>query len=206
MTSFKSLSLIQMGFIILVAGCASETNLLPTLLTDSNRDGAINEDDGAVGGGALETLVLANIDDDDNDTVVDGWDAVVNGNGDSLDITRITLSQTPDLSDDANVYIYVKSATSAKRVNIWQLSPEPVTILSHGEHDAISIPAQSLAEGPMTLGIEGLATRSPIWDGRIELVLEVRDGPTDYTPAELVLTPPKGAVRDAQNGVWELQR
>ncbi len=198
----KYASALGLGFMVLSIGCAGEPNLLPTVLTDSNRDGAINDQDAATDAPALETLVLANIDDDNNDSMVDSWDAEINGNADSLDITRVTIGQTPDLPEDARVYIYVKNATAAKRVNIWQLSPEPIQILSHGNHNAVSIPTQTLIDSSITLGIEGRALRTTTWDGRIELVLEVRGADTQYTPASLTLTAPRGAQGPAQAGVW----
>ena len=122
----KTITLFTLGLLLGLAGCSSGSDLLPIMLSDANRDGAINETDAPTEGtSSLETLILANIDDDDSDGTPDAWDAIINTNPDSLDITRITLGQAPDLPEDAQVYLYVQNATAAKRVNIWQLSPEP---------------------------------------------------------------------------------
>ena len=159
MYHMKYALLIPASFALLIGGCASEPVYLPTVLSDTNRDGAINEADASTAEGSdiFETLVLANIDDDDSDSTVDSWDATINGNTDSLDITRVTIGQTPDLPDDAQVYLYVKNGTAAARVNIWQLSPEPTVLLSHGKTGAVSIPTQTLVNSSVTVGIEGRA-------------------------------------------------
>lgn len=192
------------GFLLLgLVGCSEPSNLLPAFSSDSNRDGAINDGDTVLEGEvAGETLILANIDDDDSDGTVDSWDTIINGNPDSLDITRLTLAKSPDLPSDAKVYLYISSATAAKRVNIWQLSPAPALILSHGSHEAIELPAATLREQGLTLGIEALAVRTTTWDGRVELSVEVREGAAEYQAAALTLTPPKSAVRAAESGVW----
>ena len=192
------------GFLVLgLIGCSGESELLPAFKSDTNRDGAINEDDSVLPGEtAGVTLILANIDDDDSDGTLDSWDNIINGNPDSLDISRMTLAQSPDLPSDAKVYLYVSNATAAKRVNIWQLTPLPAKILSYGSHEAIEIPAATLREQDMTLGIEALALRTTTWDGRVELTVEVREGVTEYQADTLVLTPPKSAVRAAEAGVW----
>ena len=191
-------------FLILgLAGCSGESDLLPAFLSDSNRDGAINDADIIPDGTtATETLILANIDDDDSDGTLDSWDAIINGNPDSLDISRLTLAQSPDLPSDAKVYMYITNATAAKRINIWQLSPAPAVILSHGSHEAIELPADVMRDGDVTLGVEALAARTTTWDGRVELVIEVREGDTEYQAGTLTLTPPQSAVRAPEEGVW----
>jgi hypothetical protein len=104
-----------------------------TVLTDTNRDGAIDDKDTAgltdwalKGRGAF---FIANTDDDDRKGKVDASDKVVNGQSDASDLARILINVSPELLAKA-ARVSVSVATGAERIHLFEKTESGWTLVN----------------------------------------------------------------------------
>lgn len=105
--------------------------------------------------GPLE--LLANIDDDDGDSVRDGLDSVMNGPADQLDFRRVTL----DGQCRGDVALRLEPPSAAEHVHVF----DEERLVLGGTVTKASVPCDV-----RQLFIEARRTRSSLWDGRVTLI------------------------------------
>ena len=145
------------------------------LVGDTNRDGKITEAD-AVGRASWSwqrgALFIANLDDDDLNGVEDYKDSYVNSGGDDRDVALVEIHLAPGVAQSAK-QAYVKVAAGpASMVNLfertygvgngWKILPASGKLSMFPTSWRVGIEAKHFA------GVNG-------WDGRITLLLDVRD-------------------------------
>jgi hypothetical protein len=137
------------------------------VLTDTNRDGVVDETDAAghmewewQGSGAF---VLANVDDDDEKSEPDASDEIVNGATDELDLARILIRGATEAAPGATgASVSVTAGGAQTRVfekmgTGWTLVTGPLSQLAP----------------EIELGIEAKQFADAEWDGFIEVRVEV---------------------------------
>ncbi len=129
---------------VVTAGCASAKFTAETAAADN----------------AL--VMLANIDDDDQDAIRDGLDARLNGDRDLEDLVRLTLSVR--CLGDSHVTLAVVPSSVAQHVRVFQKG-QTWSPLVAGE--------TRMPCGETQLAVEALRTRSQLWDGRASLQVAV---------------------------------
>ncbi len=139
------------------------------VLTDSNRDGVIDDKDAAgftdwvwKGPGAF---FIANMDDDDEDGKVDATDLAVNGANDEKDLARIRVKIPADLLVKAKS-ISATVTAGASQVHLFEKA-------ASGWKAATGALSQVTAD--MELGIEGVQFSAIGWDGFASVRLDLTD-------------------------------
>jgi protein-arginine deiminase len=151
-----------------VAGVAQVAAGL-AVLTDTNRDGAIDGKDTAgltdwtwKGSGAF---FIANTDDDDKKGKVDASDDVVNGMADEKDLARISIDVGPELLAKAS-RVSVSTAMGDQQIHLFEKGASGWTLLK----GALSKPAAH-AE----LGLEATQFADQNWDGFAMVKVDLLD-------------------------------
>jgi protein-arginine deiminase len=139
------------------------------VLTDTNRDGAIDDKDAAgLSDWAWKSsgaFFIANTDDDDKKGKVDATDQVVNGQADEKDLARIAIEVAPELlAKAARVSVSVSGA--AERVHLFEKGEAGWTLLKG---------ALSKAVQHIELGIEATQFADQDWDGFAIVKVDVLD-------------------------------
>jgi len=139
------------------------------VLTDTNRDGAIDDKDTAgltdwawKGGGAF---FIANTDDDDKKGKVDASDEVVNGNADEKDLARISIEVSPELLAKAS-RVSISVPMAAERIHLFVKGEAGWTIVKG---------ALSKAAARTELGLEATQFADQDWDGFAVVKVELLD-------------------------------
>lgn len=140
------------------------------VLTDTNRDGAIDDKDTAgltdwawKGGGAF---FIANTDDDDEKGEVDASDEIVNGQSDASDLARILIHVSPELLAKA-AGISVSVAMGAERIHLFEKGESGWTLVNG---------ALSKVGARVELGVEAMQFADEGWDGFTVLEVDLLDG------------------------------
>jgi protein-arginine deiminase len=138
-----------------------------SVLTDTNRDGQVDEKDtsGFVdwtwkGGGAF---FIANVDDDDEKGETDVSDQIVNGVDDELDLARILIDVSADAALSATG-ISVLVTAGASQTRLFEKA-------SSGWKPVAG--ALSLGQGRIELGIEAKQFADSSWDGLVSVKVEL---------------------------------
>ncbi len=147
-----------------------------SILTDSNRDGHIDESDDLNtpwswnGQGAL---VIPNLDDDDRNGLSDCSDEVINGVTDEKDLTPVIVSfEEKGKGLDKNLQLEISASSESAPVR-WFLSTTAGWVRVENKVSLNSLLEQ--ARNPVQLAIETCAFSSPTWDGFITLSLRSPD-------------------------------
>ena len=156
---------------------APPPSLTIDLDVDTNRDGTIQDtgDESGEDGWTSElgAVFYLNIDDDDGDSAEDHVDAAVNGAADALDLARIVIRQMPSAPSDATLTVNV-AAAAQDRVRVFRNTGGTWSQV-YAAGASFTVTAADAIAGDVELGIEARQRYSPSWDGRVTLVLEVRD-------------------------------
>ena len=151
--------------------------LVVDLDVDTNRDGSVQNAGDETGEESWTTTLGAvfyyNIDDDDNNNFEDHLDTAVNGTADALDLARIFVRQMASVPTDATATLTV-SASAQNRIRVFRNSGGS-WVSEYATGASFTVPIASLIAGDVELGIEARDRYSPSWNGRVTLVLEVRD-------------------------------
>jgi len=144
---------------------------------DTNRNGTVEQPADEAGEdawtAALGAVFYYNIDDDDNNNSEAHLDATVNGAADALDLARIVIRQMPSAPTNATITISV-SAAAQGRVRVFRNSSGSwISVYASGL--SFTVPIADAIAGDVVMGIEARERVSPTWDGRVTLILEVRD-------------------------------
>lgn len=139
------------------------------VLTDTNRDGAVDERDTAglmdwawKGDGAF---FIANTDDDDNKGEVDASDEVVNGQNDEADLARIVVQVGPELLAKA-AGVSVSVAMGAEQLHLFEKSESGWSVVNG---------ALTKVAARVELGIEATRFADEDWDGLALLEVDLLD-------------------------------
>ncbi|MCK5689720.1 hypothetical protein KAI87_10645, partial [Myxococcota bacterium] len=146
---------------------------------DTNRDGTVDDFDDAAEANWQDDqggVLLANVDDDDNDGARDGLDTLFNNAADSEDMTLLVIRDLTGLSAGASVLLSVSPAKAASRIQIFSdIETTPALLYASGENE-VELEASALMGSDVSLLIEASESRSADWDGRATIILRVRDG------------------------------
>lgn len=139
------------------------------VLTDTNRDGAIDEKDTAgltdwawKGSGAF---FIANTDDDDENGEVDASDEVVNGPSDEADLARIAIEVLPELLAKA-AEVSVSVVMGAERLHLFEKGESGWTLVNG---------ALSKVAARLELGMEATQFADEDWDGLTVIKVDLLD-------------------------------
>lgn len=140
---------------------------------DTNRDGVTSAADLAghkTWSWSKGGLLLANVDDDDQDGVPDWQDQVVNGAKDAEDLTRISIYLPETLRrDGAQVYLEV-GGIAQDFINVFQLLPDRQVFIN------LTTPAAlDSSTNKLELAIEAKNFAHQDWDGFADIRIVVRD-------------------------------
>jgi protein-arginine deiminase len=143
------------------------TNLGLAVLTDTNRDGVVDDNDSAGltdwSWKGLGAFLVANVDDDDRKGRVDASDQVVNGPNDEKDLAPIIIKLAPD--------IMAKTTAVAASVNTGTAQ----THLFENTTGGWKLVSGSLSElaSEIQLGIEAVKFADTVWDGFVTVTVDV---------------------------------
>jgi protein-arginine deiminase len=172
---------------------------------DTNRNGTVQEPADEAGEDAwtpaLGAVFYYNIDDDDNSNVVDYFDTAVNGANDALDLARIVVRQMPSLPTTATLTITVSTAARG-RVRIFRNNGGTWS-QEYATGAAFNVPAALAIAGDVEMGIEARERYSPLWNGRVTLVLEARDSTGTLLGTDTVLL--KCAPWIMSSNLWTME-
>jgi protein-arginine deiminase len=139
------------------------------VLTDTNRDGTIDDKDTAgltdwawKGRGAF---FIANTDDDDEKGEVDASDEIVNGQSDASDLARILINVSPELLAKATG-ISVSVAMGAERLHLFEKNESGWTLVNG---------ALSKVGARVELGVEAKRFADEDWDGLTVIKFDLLD-------------------------------
>jgi protein-arginine deiminase len=139
------------------------------VLTDTNRDGEVDDKDTAgltdwawKGSGAF---FIANVDDDDKKGKVDSTDSIVNGSSDEADLARIIIKIPADLLAKTPS-VSVSMTTGAAQTHVFEKTASGWSLVNGAL-------AQSAAQ--IELGLEALRFADADWDGFATLKVELLD-------------------------------
>ncbi len=141
------------------------------LVVDANRNGVLDDtyaewslraEWSATAGASL----LANVDDDDSNHMVDAVDDRVNGEADEADLARVRIAAWPAAPEGAAGTLSVDEV-SASRVRLFKRTNEGWELYA-----GANLSRDELRAG-VEFGIEAKDFPGPMWDGRVELSLSV---------------------------------
>lgn len=165
------------------------------LAADTNRDGAIDdadEQDEDTWTEAHGALFLANLDDDDSNGRQDARDTAVNGNEDVKDLVQVIIRRhggVVDGRDSATLSLEPAGAKNNVRVFL-QSGGRLASLISPEGNAQVTIAPADLLAGDLNLYVEGLNTRTAVWDGRASLRLAVTvDGQVQEDVVSLRVAP-----------------
>jgi protein-arginine deiminase len=148
------------------------------LAADTNRDGKIDDADELDEDSWTEAhgaLFLANLDDDDNNGRQDARDTAVNGNEDVRDLVPVIIRRhggVVDGRDTATLSLEPAGAKNNVRVFL-QSGGRLASLISPEGNAQVTIAPNDLLAGDLQLYVEGLNTRTAVWDGRANLRLAI---------------------------------
>lgn len=165
------------------------------LAADTNRDGTIDdadEQDEDTWTEAHGALFLANLDDDDSNGRQDARDTAVNGNEDLKDLVPVLIRRHGGVvegRDSATLSLEPAGAKNNVRVFL-QTGSRLASLISPEGNSQVTITARDLFAGDLQLYVEGLNTRTAVWDGRANLRLTVTvDGEEQVDVVSLRVAP-----------------
>ncbi len=133
------------------------------LLVDANRDGYINDADGAIDQSVWNkqsgAAFLANLDDDDKDKARDADDDKINGEADSYDLARIVVKGGPDVAAGTAGQITLSAQCGAmpcdptKFVRVFRLAADGKS--GTAEATATILVSATESHAGVSFGIEG---------------------------------------------------
>jgi protein-arginine deiminase len=150
---------------------------------DTNRDGVIDarDDAGEDTFGPLRGAVLiANVDDDDDDGVRDSRDARLSGAADLEDLTPVLVRRIVGLEGHA-VRLALEPEAARAFIRIWRKDGEELRVLldpdaASGPEAASGRAELSGADEEIPLFVEALVPRTRDWDGALTLRLTIEEG------------------------------
>lgn len=165
------------------------------LAADTNRDGTIDDADELDEESWTEAhgaLFLANLDDDDNNGRQDARDTAVNGNDDVRDLVPVIIRRHGGVvegRDSATLSLEPAGAKNNVRVFL-QSGGRLASLISPEGNAQVTIALGDLLAGDLQLYVEGLNTRTALWDGRANLRLAVTvDGQVQEDVVSLRVAP-----------------
>ncbi len=151
----------------LIDGSEPSSNLGLAVLTDTNRDGLVDDND--IAGftdwswKGLGAFFLANVDDDDNKGKVDASDQVVNGPDDENDLAPIIIKLPPDtMAKTTGVSASV--TTGAAQTHLFEKTSTGWKLVSGALPEFAS---------QIELGIEAVKFADTDWDGFVTVTVDV---------------------------------
>lgn len=172
----------------LIAGCGDDAATPPgpppppppppvRLLVDTDRDGMIEDNaqdsaNHATWSAQRGAVLLANVDDDDGNHMVDANDDAVNGAMDAADLARVKIAPWAAVPMNAQGTLAL-DAMSADKVRLFRRA---------GEEWAAFDPATALTAADLRAGVEfGIEAKdfpTTEWNGQVEITLTVMNGMT----------------------------
>lgn len=151
-----------------------------TVLTDTNRDGVVDDQDTAgltnwawKGGGAF---FMANVDDDDKKGKVDSSDQVVNGTEDEADLARIVVSISSDAMTKA-AGVSATVTTGVAETHLFEKTGSSWKLVSG---------ALSQVAAQIELGLEAIRFADTDWDGFATVKVDLLDAAKTIIASEQV--------------------
>jgi protein-arginine deiminase len=143
------------------------------LVVDSDRNGRLDDsrvefDHRAEWSTTFGAMLMANVDDDDSDHVVDAVDDAVNGEADAEDLARFRVAAWPQCPTGATGTLTL-GETETSRVRLFRHAGSEWTLFTPGES---SLTTEELREG-VEFGIEAKDFPSFAWNGNVEITLSV---------------------------------
>lgn len=164
-------------------------SLTVDLDVDANRNGVVEATTDETGEDTWSTtrgaVFYYNIDDDDNNNAEDYLDTSVNGATDAQDLARIVIRQIAAAPTNATATFSVSSAAQG-RVRIFRNTAGSWSSI-YITGSTFTVPIADIIAGDVELGIEAHERISPAWDGRVTLILDVRDSNGQVMGTDTVL-------------------
>lgn len=138
-----------------------------TVLTDTNRDGVVDDKD--IAGfqdwswHGLGAFLIANVDDDDGKGAIDASDQVVNGTNDENDLAAIFIELSPETLAKTTS-IVARATAGAAQIHLFEKTS--------GGWVLVGEPLQGTT-ARIELGIEALCFADADWDGFVTVTVEV---------------------------------
>ncbi len=160
------------------------------LVVDSDRNGRLDDSRAewthrAAWSNAHGAMLLANVDDDNSDRMVDASDTVVNGEADEADLARFRIAAWPAAPEGATASLTLPEPAAA-RVRIFRRSSDGWAVFDPAG-DTLS--RDELRAG-VDFGIEAKDFPGPQWDGRVEIRLTVTGTSEELSDTAVMRTAP----------------
>ena len=151
----------------MIDGSEPSSNLGLAVLTDTNRDGVVDDKDTAGltdwSWRGLGAFLLANVDDDDRKGRVDSSDQVVNGPDDENDLAPIIVKLSPDTMAKTTG-ILASVTTGAAQTHLFQKTSTGWTLVNGALPEFAS---------QIQFGIEAVKFADTDWDGFVTVTVDV---------------------------------
>jgi protein-arginine deiminase len=182
------LTSLSLASLFLGAGCGqpndqadaadADTGPIVGLVVDSNRDGtldpATDREHRAEWSNTFGAMLLANLDDDDGNHMVDAVDDAVNGDADARDLAPVAVQAWARAPEGVTGRVAVDMA-SATRVRLFVRGTGAAGGWTRFDPANTTLTAEQIRAG-VEFGIESKEFPGAEWNGRVELTLTVSAG------------------------------